>query len=856
MDLDIISIETKRDVGKDDCPTFSITLIYRDDWYKKIGANDFLEITMGRGKKSGPVLFGMVDTISRGVSFVELKPERSITISGRGFNKAIMQFGIGAVQEVDFSFQFVGFFEGQGQGFSQTTPAQLIKTAYEYYADKGIDIKFANGKSWKEYVKRIYLENSEEEDLTLGNTMGYYSYQGGLWEYLKELRNAPFYEMFYEIIDGKLTFIVRPTPFNPDDWKNLRMFKVDERDVIDDQVGRTDLETYTVYAVKGESIVSGLDNVFGLPIWYEPFYGKYGLRRLEVQSKYTRGGEAPNPQTLVYGEVQMGGGAGGDLAYPTPTKHGITSYFGPRKKVTSADSGNHKGIDIGAPRGTPIYAAADGIVKLVTQDRWRGHYIEVDHGNGMVTRYQHCNTRPNAPVGSQVKRGQVIAQVGSSGDSTGPHLHFEVLINGKAVNPLPYVGGNKGGGNKGGSGYYPDAPIRSVDWNVNEGTSNKDEDRQKKIDKYIESYMQEGKTEALGGVNSKVMEEALKWATTIGSAVMPGFESLTKNPEELLKKYLEAHPEVVERQTNVDHYNATETTVSVSQKTIDLFNWNIKNNYMENGAIILKGNHEYQVGTRLYMQSSDMEYYIENVAHSFVYNQSWTTTLQVTRGLPYGTRFEKPWNEWKIITASDLEKITGISQATMNKPIPGMAVPGTTGQGEEMSAGNLIGSVEGDTANGIKYYSQLEAPHASTRYGGGTIKNWGCGPTSMAMIMSTYTGKNISPTDAANFASRNGHVGGGGTSWSFFNAYAKSFGYRAIEVGTNRDKAIQAVAGGKLVVFRVNRFPPSGNHIMVLSSVKGDKITINDPASRKNTAKEYSPSVLNGIGARFWIIDK
>ena len=91
------------------------------------------------------------------------------------------------------------------------------------------------------------------------------------------------------------------------------------------------------------------------------------------------------------------------------------------------------------------------------------------------------------------------------------------------------------------------------------------------------------------------------------------------------------------------------------------------------------------------MQTSDMEYYIENVAHAFIYNEAWTTTLQVTRGLPYGTRFNAPWNEWETITPEDLETITGISQATMNTAAPGAAPSG------EVSGGSSSGGGGGTT---------------------------------------------------------------------------------------------------------------------------------------------------------------
>jgi murein DD-endopeptidase MepM/ murein hydrolase activator NlpD len=98
----------------------------------------------------------------------------------------------------------------------------------------------------------------------------------------------------------------------------------------------------------------------------------------------------------------------------------------------------HEGIDIGASSGTPIWAAAAG---TVIWSGWRGGYgncVVVDHGNGLATLYGHSSALL-VPVGQRVSQGETIALVGSTGNSTGPHLHFEVRVNGSAVDPLLYL---------------------------------------------------------------------------------------------------------------------------------------------------------------------------------------------------------------------------------------------------------------------------------------------------------------------------------------------------------------------------------------------------------------------------------
>jgi biotin carboxyl carrier protein len=98
----------------------------------------------------------------------------------------------------------------------------------------------------------------------------------------------------------------------------------------------------------------------------------------------------------------------------------------------------HEGIDVSAPMGAPIVAPAAGLVVRVGREAGYGLVLEIDHGNGIETKYAHCS-RVMVRRGQRVKRGQEIATVGNSGLSTGPHLHYEIHINGKVVDPLTYV---------------------------------------------------------------------------------------------------------------------------------------------------------------------------------------------------------------------------------------------------------------------------------------------------------------------------------------------------------------------------------------------------------------------------------
>ena len=116
----------------------------------------------------------------------------------------------------------------------------------------------------------------------------------------------------------------------------------------------------------------------------------------------------------------------------------ISSYFGNRTDPFKGGVGHHGGIDFAGKDGSPIKVVASGVVTFAGDRSGYGNLVEVNHGNGYATRYGHCKGFLVA-VGDTVKKGQEIALMGSTGRSTGPHLHFEVLRNGNIVNPREYI---------------------------------------------------------------------------------------------------------------------------------------------------------------------------------------------------------------------------------------------------------------------------------------------------------------------------------------------------------------------------------------------------------------------------------
>lgn len=143
--------------------------------------------------------------------------------------------------------------------------------------------------------------------------------------------------------------------------------------------------------------------------------------------------------------ANSGGGAGasvvsgnGMFTHPCPGYSRVSSEFGWREAPIAGAGNNHKGMDLAAPTGTPIYAAAAGTVTTARYSNSAGNWVVINHGNGLQTYYMHASAL-YVSEGQSVSKGQNIAAVGSTGQSTGPHLHFQVMQNGTPVNPRNYL---------------------------------------------------------------------------------------------------------------------------------------------------------------------------------------------------------------------------------------------------------------------------------------------------------------------------------------------------------------------------------------------------------------------------------
>ena len=158
-----------------------------------------------------------------------------------------------------------------------------------------------------------------------------------------------------------------------------------------------------------------------------------------------RGGQGANAGSAAFAASSGTTLPGFGAAVAVPSRMPVeavrqTSNFGMRWHPVLGGHRAHKGVDLSAPTGTPVYATADGVVGRADWFSSYGLYVAVEHGGALETRYGHLS-RLNVAAGQAVHKGDLIGYVGSTGRSTGPHLHYEVRIAGEAVNPVPYMEG-------------------------------------------------------------------------------------------------------------------------------------------------------------------------------------------------------------------------------------------------------------------------------------------------------------------------------------------------------------------------------------------------------------------------------
>lgn len=286
IDQDILSIITNRDMGAD-APTFSMNLVNRRDWHRFIGANDLVEIEMVRPPESNARVFvGLVDDCRKRTVLSENSVERVITVTGRSLAKAFIRFDIGVVPEAEYASHIAGWIQDRGINVAGSTAKEIVKSIMDEIGKEFVNYKWSNGRSLFDLVRRDLTDKS---NLILADDSNIVKWQGSMWALFKEVYEEPFYECFWEVHNNRETLVGRPTPFDKKDWDKLPVIEITDEDVVSDETGRSDIETYTLFSVGAKSLFAPHDTykTLGvLPYWYEPFADKYGINRLHVETAY------------------------------------------------------------------------------------------------------------------------------------------------------------------------------------------------------------------------------------------------------------------------------------------------------------------------------------------------------------------------------------------------------------------------------------------------------------------------------------------------------------------------------------------------------------------------------------------
>lgn len=202
--------------------------------------------------------------------------------------------------------------------------------------------------------------------------------------------------------------------------------------------GPVDEEDWLPAVEKGEETRKLLGKEWRSP-FSEPFAAKFGLK-LDNLMAMASGTEEKLNSIFVLQQDRLFFWA--SLPSIWPTRGWVTSTFGDFRSFRLRAGGHsgrwHEGIDIAAPYGTPIMASGDGFVTFSGYRSGYGNMLVVDHGNGIATVYAHCSS-VFVDEGRRVSRGMIIASVGNTGRSTGPHLHYEIHVDGVPVNPINYI---------------------------------------------------------------------------------------------------------------------------------------------------------------------------------------------------------------------------------------------------------------------------------------------------------------------------------------------------------------------------------------------------------------------------------
>lgn len=290
------------------------------------------------------------------------------------------------------------------------------------------------------------LEAAEEQEISQYETMKKrikYMYENGSDGYLELVFSG---NSIGDVLN-RMEYVNKITAYDNqmlDNYKKTRLFVLEKKNQVSEKKNRyevlqeeIELEQDTLKKIikKKQDEINKYDaSISATAEEIKAFEEEIQKKEAEIEALLLEQAKNSNLDMAFPGEEISGSG----FRWPLTVNGTITSRFGKRKAPTAGASTYHKGLDIAAPLGVSILAAKGGTVVTSTYSSSAGNYIMINHGDGLNTVYMHASKRV-VKVGDTVSQGQKIAEVGSTGYSTGPHLHFGVIVKGNYVNPEPYL---------------------------------------------------------------------------------------------------------------------------------------------------------------------------------------------------------------------------------------------------------------------------------------------------------------------------------------------------------------------------------------------------------------------------------
>lgn len=308
MTESVISMSTKNAL-EDDSSVFSFVIAGDMEWDKILNENDMVVLKI-EPNEATPGSPGTKDNVRNNTVAVGLVSEvrlegtysdnsKMYRITGQSLAKAFMQFELRAIQGMTYENPLMGWMDGKGDfaGFSMDlagkTVAQLVEKMYDRFVDS-MKYSFNKGDTSNNQLQTRIAKNisSWEDDELLLNPVSFTNFEGSFNQLLKEIVQKPFCEIFFDVYSDeedneRALFVVRRTPFDKGDWNSLPEYQLGTRDVISEQLARTDLDAYSIFNVKPDNFESSDFPLFQItPQFHPSLVEKYGYKMLEVTHKY------------------------------------------------------------------------------------------------------------------------------------------------------------------------------------------------------------------------------------------------------------------------------------------------------------------------------------------------------------------------------------------------------------------------------------------------------------------------------------------------------------------------------------------------------------------------------------------